>query len=87
MEWRSATTLIQRHRRDARCLNPIAAPQAPLTSSTDGTTHAVLESELAANHSGAHRARCGQIVIPASLCEPPGKPCWACWPHGLHTDG
>lgn len=48
-----------------------------VTSVVDGLAHAVTAEALAAGP-GHYRARCGQLVRPAVLVAPDGRPCPGC---------
>jgi hypothetical protein len=53
----------------------------PITCITDGLTHDVPDTELAAGASkrnGTYLAICGHVVAAAAMVEPEGEPCALC---------
>jgi hypothetical protein len=52
-------------------------------SCPDGRDHLVDERVLATSPDGRYRARCGEYVLSAALCTPPGRLCALCVPRSL----
>lgn len=53
----------------------------PITCISDGLTHDVPDTELAAGasqHNGTYLAVCGHVVAAAAMVEPDGEPCALC---------
>jgi hypothetical protein len=48
-----------------------------MTCTGDGREHAVSDAQFAVGR-GRYLARCGHLVVPGSLCAPPGSACRTC---------
>lgn len=51
----------------------------PVTAAGDGIEHEISDEAMTSGHPGGrYQALCGELIAPAALTEPPGRPCPGC---------
>ncbi|MBW0102131.1 hypothetical protein [Pseudonocardia sp. KRD291] len=64
-------------RRGARL--SVHARSIPVTAAGDGVEHEVTDEAIGGGHPGGrYQTLCGELIAPAALTEPPGRPCPGC---------